>query len=231
MALPNDSEERSSDDAEKKSSGTSQSFWTPGRVLLSVVALGLIIAFVWSRWNSKDLPANHTPANRVANAPAPGNNPPTAAVNVPQDLRDAKVQTLDGESLRLSDFADKVLIVNIWAVWCGPCRLEMPELIKISNEYKSRGLVVVGLASSYREDQAQVKEYVRAQNIPYKIVFDDGTLEGPLVQLVNAQSVIPQSFLFSRDGRIVGHFQGFNPYTTPQRIRQAIEDALQRTVK
>src|SRR6266550_1751080 len=161
MALPNDSEERSSDDTEKKPSDTSQAFWTPGRVLLSVVALGLIIAFVWSKWNSKNLPANNRPpANRVANVPPPVNNAPTAAVDVPQDLRDAKVQTLDGESLKLSDFADKVLVVNIWAVWCGPCRLEMPELIKISNEYKSRGLVVVGLASSYREDQAQVKEFV-----------------------------------------------------------------------
>ncbi len=205
-----------------------KSFWTPGRVVISVVGLGLIVAIGWSEWKSKDVATNKAPANRVANMQPPANSPPPAFVNVPQELRDTKVQTLDGESLKLSDFADKVLIVNIWATWCGPCRLEMPELVKFDNEYKSRGLVVLGLATSYNEhnDQAHVKEYVRSQNVSYKIIWDDGTLAAPLVQLVQGQSVIPQSFLISRDGRIVGHFQGFNPYSTPQRMRQAIEDAL-----
>jgi thiol-disulfide isomerase/thioredoxin len=149
-------------------------------------------------------------------------------VSLPQQLRDTKVQTLDGGSLKLSDFADKVLIVNIWATWCGPCRQEMPELVKISNEYKTRGLVVLGLATTYNEhnDQAHVKEYIRTQNVPYQIVWDDGTLSAPLVQMVQAQSVIPQSFVISRDGRIVKHFTGFNPYSTPQLMRQAIEEAL-----
>jgi thiol-disulfide isomerase/thioredoxin len=120
------------------------------------------------------------------------------------------------------------MIVNIWATWCGPCRQEMPELVKISNEYKSRGVVVLGLATSYNEhnDQAHVKEFVKAQNVPYKIIWDDGTLAGPLVQLVAGKSVIPQSFVISRDGRIVKHFQGFNPNSTPQLMRQAVEEAL-----
>jgi peroxiredoxin len=104
----------------------------------------------------------------------------------------------------------------------------MPELVKISNEYKTRGLVVLGLATTYNErnDQAHVKEYIRAQNVPYQIVWDDGTLSAPLVQMVQAQSVIPQSFVISRDGRIVKHFTGYNPYSTPQLMRQAIEEAL-----
>jgi peroxiredoxin len=104
----------------------------------------------------------------------------------------------------------------------------MPELVKISNEYKSRGLVVLGLATTYNEhnDQAHVKEYVRTQNVPYKIIWDDGTLAAPLVQMVQGQSVIPQSFVISRDGRIVKHFTGFRPYSDPQLMRLAIEEAL-----
>jgi thiol-disulfide isomerase/thioredoxin len=143
-------------------------------------------------------------------------------------MRDTKLTTLDGGSLKLSDFADKVLIVNIWATWCGPCKLEMPELVKISNEYKARGVVVLGLATSYNEhnDEAHVKDFVKAQNVPYKIIWDDGTLAAPLVQMVQAQSVIPQSFVISRDGKIVKHFQGFSPYSTPQLMRQAVEEAL-----
>jgi thiol-disulfide isomerase/thioredoxin len=125
------------------------------------------------------------------------------------------------------------MVLNIWATWCGPCRQEMPELVKMSNEYKARGLVVLGIATSYNErnDMAHVKEYVKSQNILYKIIWDDGTLAAPLVQAVNAKSVIPQSFVISRDGRIVKHFQGFNVLSTPQLMRQAIEDALNEKAK
>jgi thiol-disulfide isomerase/thioredoxin len=205
-----------------------KSFWTPGRIVLTVAGVGLISALGLSSCNSNEVTTNNAPANRVVNAPATNAPPPAASLNLPQQLRDTKVQTLDGGSLKLSDFADKVLIVNIWATWCGPCRQEMPELVKISNEYKTRGLVVLGLATTYNErnDQAHVKEYIRAQNVPYQIVWDDGTLSAPLVQMVQAQSVIPQSFVISRDGRIVKHFTGYNPYSTPQLMRQAIEEAL-----
>jgi thiol-disulfide isomerase/thioredoxin len=205
-----------------------KSFWTPGRIVLTVAGVGLISALGLSSCNSNEVTTNNAPANRVANAPTTNAPPPAASLNLPQQLRDTKVQTLDGGSLKLSDFADKVLIVNIWATWCGPCRQEMPELVKISNEYKTRGLVVLGLATTYNEhnDQAHVKEYIRAQNVPYQIVWDDGTLSAPLVQMVQAQSVIPQSFVISRDGRIVKHFTGYNPYSTPQLMRQAIEEAL-----
>ncbi len=225
MALSMDSETKS--DSEQKSDETVQPFWTPGRVLLSVVGLGLIIAFGWSKWNSKDAPANNAPTNRVANAPVTNALPP-GPVNVPQELRDTTLQTLDGGSLKLSDFADKVVIVNLWATWCGPCRQEMPELVKISNEYKQRGVVVLGLATSYNEknDQTHVKDYIRTQNVPYQIIWDDGTLAGPLVEMVQGRSVIPQSFVISRDGRIVKHFTGFRPSMDPQLMRQAVEDAL-----
>jgi thiol-disulfide isomerase/thioredoxin len=225
-----------SNNSPAKDGGGGKGFWTAPRVLLTLVAVGLLSALGLSSCNSNDSPTN-APANRVTtaqpatNAPPATGAPPAAFVSLPQNLRDKKFQTLDGESVKLADFTDKVLIVNIWAVWCGPCRLEMPELVKISNEYKSRGLVVLGLATSYQEDKPQVEAYVQSKNIPYKVVFDDGTLEGPLVQLVHAQSVIPQSFVISRDGRILKHFQGFSPYSTPQLMRQAVEEALSDKAK
>jgi peroxiredoxin len=86
--------------------------------------------------------------------------------------------------------------------------------------------VVIGVATAFQEDEAQVKDFVQEQKIPYKVVFDDGSLEAPLVQLTNARSVIPQSFVISRDGKIVKHFTGFSPGSTPQLMRNAIEDAL-----
>lgn len=206
-----------------------ESFWTGGRVAITVIIAGLMLWYGVARYGSKNV-APPTGLNTPATKPPTGNNPgvPPAFVAIPTELREASLQTIDGGSLKLSDFSDKVVVVNIWATWCGPCRMEMPELIKMSNEYKSRGLVVLGLATTYNEqnDPQRVKDYVKNQNVPYRIIWDDGTLAGPLVEAVHGRSVIPQSFVISRDGKIVKHFSGFDAYRTPQLMRQAIEDAL-----
>src|SRR5215510_4407565 len=110
-------------------------FWTPGRVAITLIVGVLVVGYAISRWSSGGNVTNTNPgANRAANPPvATTGAPPAAVVPLPQGLRETAVQTIDGESLRLSDYADKVVVLNIWATWCGPCRLEMPELVKISN--------------------------------------------------------------------------------------------------
>jgi thiol-disulfide isomerase/thioredoxin len=204
-------------------------FWTPGRVAITLIVGVLLVGYAINRWSSNENISNTrtTPtANRPGNPPA--RTAPLAVVPLPVGLRETSVQTIDGESLKLSDYADKVVVLNIWATWCGPCRLEMPELVKISADYKDRGLVVLGIATTYNEqnDPQRVKNFVKAQSIPYKIIWDDGTLAAPLVQAVQGRSVIPQSFVISRDGRIVKYFSGFNVSQTPQLMRQAIEESL-----
>jgi thiol-disulfide isomerase/thioredoxin len=216
-----------------KSGASKKPFWTTGRAALTLIVVGLLVALGGlASCNSSEVtnpPAANAPANKSAANPPSRTAPPLPAViNLPQEVRDQSLKTLDGESLKLADYKDKVLVINIWATWCGPCRLEMPDLVKIDNEYKSRGLVVLGLATTYneRDDPVHVREYVRAQKVPYKIIWDDGTLARPLVQLVQGRSVIPQSFVISRDGRIVKHFTGYSELSTPQLMRQAIEEAL-----
>jgi len=209
-------------------------FWTANRVILTLTVVIAISALGLSSCNSTDDSSNSgsrmsssKPANPNASAPG-ANGVPAAFIALPSAVRDTKVQTLDGKSIKLSDYEDKVLIVNLWATWCGPCKAEMPELIKMSQEYKSRGLVVLGLATTYNEqnDAERVKSFVRSYSVNYPIVWDDGTLTAPLVQTVHGPNSIPQSFVISRDGRIVKYFAGFNPYSTPTLMRQAVEQAL-----
>jgi thiol-disulfide isomerase/thioredoxin len=232
---------QSSDNSSSKSKA--HGFWTTGRVMLTFIGFGLIGALALASCNSNDepkttvtSPTNSTAPNnpnKVVPATVPNNAPPTAAVSLPNGVREASLKTLDGESLKLSDYTNKVLVVNIWATWCGPCRQEMPELVKISNEYKARGVVVLGLATTYNEqnDANHVRDYIKQQNVPYKIIWDDGTLAGPLVQAVQGRAVIPQSFVIAKDGRIVKHFQGFSAASTPQLMRMAVEEALNNNGK
>jgi len=216
------------DSKEVKATGESEneSFWTGGRITITLIIGGLLIWWGISRWTTSRVPNVAKPASVTTKNVPPA---PVGFVPVPAQLRDTTLQTLDGKSLKLSDFSDKVVVLNLWATWCGPCQMEMPELVKMSNEYKARGLVVLGPATSYNEQRGGeegVKEYVKQNNIPYQIIWDDGTLAGPLVEAVQGRSVIPQSFVISRDGNIVRHFTGFNVSSTPQQMRQAVEDAL-----
>jgi len=216
----------------RASDKSKKSFWTPGRVVTTLVVVFLLTLFGLSSCNSRNVTTT-PPANKTATVPSPVAAQPRVVENtppplLPQGLRNTKVVTLDGESLKLSDYDNKVVVVNIWATWCGPCRMEMPELVKINTQYKSRGLVVLGLATTYNEhnDPDHVKDYIKSQNVNYKIVWDNGTLAAPLVEMVKARSVIPQSFVISRDGRIVWHTEGYSPYSTTQLMREAIEEAL-----
>lgn len=230
MASSNDTLPTENSQSPAPDSTANNSFWTPGRIAITLIALALIVWYGIAEWSSK---GTQTAGVTVAKtdpktAPAITAAPAPLVVPLSDELRNTALKTLDGRSLKLSDFADKVVVLNIWATWCGPCRQEMPELVKVSNDYKDRGVVVLGLATTYNEhdDQQHVKDYIKAQNVPYQIIWDDGTLAEPLVEAVQGRSVIPQSFVISRDGRIVKHFEGFRPYSDPLSMRQAIEEAL-----
>jgi thiol-disulfide isomerase/thioredoxin len=227
-----------SSESSNSGSNSRQSFWTPMRIVLGCAVVGVAVAVWLSSCNSSNQTNQSAPAvaskspavsTNTAAPPAPNTvEPPPGPVALSEDLRATKIKTLDGGTLKLADYNNKVVVVNIWATWCGPCRLEMPDLVKLSHEYKSRGLIVLGVATTYNEsnDQERVKNFIKSQKVDYKILWDDGSLAGPLVQAVNGRGVIPQSFVISRDGKIVKHFQGFSPMSTPALMRQAVEEAL-----
>src|ERR1700692_1154101 len=70
---------------------------------------------------------------------------------------DFSLQSLDGTSMRLSDFRGKAVLLNFWATWCGPCKIEMPWFIELQKQYQAQGLQIVGVAmdDSSKEDIAK----------------------------------------------------------------------------
>jgi len=143
---------------------------------------------------------------------------------LPANVRDSELRGADGAPLRISDYSGKVLLVNLWATWCGPCRIEIPELVKIHKEFQSRGVEMIGLSTENPDASEQtVRQFVRAFNIDYRVGWATPDVA---VTLMQGTDSIPQSFIITRDGRIVKRFIGFSPGSTPPQLRQALEDAL-----
>jgi thiol-disulfide isomerase/thioredoxin len=130
---------------------------------------------------------------------------------------------VNGESIKLSNYSGKVLLVNMWATWCGPCRNEIPELVRLHKEYQSRGVEVVGLTNEDPVRSAQkVQDFVRDFRIDYQVGWAPPEVEAALMQ----GRSIPQSLIVTRDGRIRKRFIGFHPRETPPLLKKALEEAL-----
>ena len=134
--------------------------------------------------------------------------------------------SVSGSAIKLANYSGKVVLVNLWATWCGPCRLETPELVKLHQEYHSKGLEMVGLSTENPEDSAEmVRDFVREYNVDYPIGWATREVALSFMQL-SGRNAIPQSFIIAPDGRVLNQFVGFNAVQTPEKLRQAIEAAL-----
>jgi len=146
------------------------------------------------------------------------------AVALPENIAVASLKTLDGKTMRLKDYAGKVVIVDLWATWCGPCRQEIPHLVELQNKYSAQGLEVIGLDLN-DEPAETINSFARELKINYKLAWATPELAG---QMLAGQDSIPQTYIISRDGKILHRFVGFHPVRTPEKMRQLIEDAMKQ---
>jgi len=123
-----------------------------------------------------------------------------------------KLQDLDGKDLALSDLKGKVVFVNFWATWCGPCQDEIPTLIDLQNQYASKGFTVVGIAMD-EEGKSVVAPFVAKElynvkgqklHINYPILLGTDEASDKFGGILG----YPTSFLISRNGTQLMKFQG-----------------------
>lgn len=129
----------------------------------------------------------------------------------PEAIRNSEIELIDGSTFKLADQKGKVILINLWATWCGPCRNEMPELVRLQEQYRSRDFEVIGLDVD-PEPLDMIKPFAEKMGINYKLGWADEDLVSEFFS-ISEQNGIPQSFLINRNGELTGVFFGVSPST------------------
>jgi thiol-disulfide isomerase/thioredoxin len=143
--------------------------------------------------------------------PAPGMAKPTAAP-------DFTLESLNGKSLRLSDLRGKAVLLNFWATWCAPCKIEMPWFVELQSEYGPKGLQIVGVAmdDSSKED---IAKFAQDMGVNYPVLLGKEAVG----EAYGGVPALPESFFIGRDGKIVDKIIGLKG-------KAEIEDAIRKAL-
>ena len=183
------------------------------------LALFVVLAIAFSGLSAcKETPvssSNSNAANKPANTTAQtGDTKSTVYPPLPSGIADAEIELVDGTITKPSEHKGKVLILNLWGIWCGPCRDEMPHLAQLQTAYGERGFEVMGLNigdnNMAPEDLGKIKAFTESMKLNYTI----GRIKEATTNqfyILSRQQAVPQTLLVDRDGRLRGVFVGGGP--------------------
>lgn len=147
-------------------------------------------------------------------------------MSLPESVRDRPIKAIGNESFRLADFKGKVIVINLWASWCGPCRREIPEYERVRKEYSTREVEFIGLTvEDPRYEGERVQRFLRDVSFSFRLGWADGVMARTLT---NGRRAVPQTMVIDPEGRIISHWDGYAAGWSSKRLKNAIDQALTR---
>jgi len=196
--------------------------------ILSVFALA-----GWANWEFRKQQAERQMAAEAQGELVPDYATGTIEFKTPLMDKPAPAFALDdlgGKEVSLKSYRGKALLINFWATWCGPCRVETPWLVELRNKYASQGFEVLGIdtegedlqksdKAGWAKDEAAVSKFVAAMKIPYPMLLDGDSISRDYGGLDD----LPTSFFVDRNGKVVAAQVGL---TSESDIEGNIKKAL-----
>ena len=202
--------------------------------LVITAVLFILAAFAWAAWANWELRKQARERLLAASARnvlvvAPAGS--AAQYIVPLQGKPAPafaLEDLTGKKISLADYKGKVLLINFWATWCAPCKIETPWLIELRNRYAAQGFEVLGISADdldrddpakLSDDKQQIARFVQQTLIPYPVMIDGDSISQPYGGL----DELPASFFVDRNGTVVAAQLGI---TSKDEIEANIKKAL-----
>ena len=131
----------------------------------------------------------------------------------PPIAHDFTLKNLDGKEVSLQQFRGKYLLINFWATWCGPCKIEMPSLEILYSRFKSDKFEILGISNDMFGDQV-VRPYIKANNLTFPMLLDQRMIVSHQYGIVS----LPTTFLIDPQGKIIGVLQGAEDWSDPETL-------------
>ena len=178
-------------------------------ILVVVVALGLM---AWSGY--QNLQRRRAAQNAHPPVTALDQSNQTVQQDVASDeglpnLRGKKapqfaLKTLEGKKVTLADYKGKAVLVNFWATWCAPCKLEMPWFVDLHKQYAPQGFEILGVSEDEVKDRPQISKFTQKIGVNYPILLGDDAAS----KAYGGVEFLPTSFYIGRDGKVIEETAG-----------------------
>lgn len=201
------------------------------------VTLFILAAFAWAgwaNWQYRKQQAEKAAATAVRATLEKGESADAMYTSSPllgKPAPDFKLEDLSGKKTSLADYKGKALLINFWATWCGPCKLETPWIVELRNQYASKGFEVLGIDSEgddlkagdqegFARQKTAVERFVKQEKMPYPVLMNGDSIATQYGGL----DAMPTSFWVDRTGKVVAAQMGI---TSKDDMEEKIKKALQ----
>jgi thiol-disulfide isomerase/thioredoxin len=202
--------------------------------LVITTVLFILAAFAWAGWANYEY--RKQAAEKALASVAKGELIPDAAGGMPQYVSPLRgkpapafaLEDLSGKKVSLTSYKGKAVLINFWATWCAPCKIETPWIVELRDQYASQGFEVLGVSADdlnrddpkeLAKDKMEIAQSAQKLHIDYPVLIDGGSLDKPYGGL----DELPTSFFVNRDGTVVAAQLGL---TSKADIEANIKKAL-----